>query len=76
MASEDFSYYLNEIPGAFALVGMSAQGKFNVPCHSPDYRFNDDIIETVMRVFCRLVNLPVASPEQHPAHTIAAQEGE
>lgn len=63
MASEDFSYYLNEIPGAFALVGMSEQrsegGAFTAPCHSPGYQFNDRIIDTVMRVFCRLVDLPV-----------------
>jgi len=68
MASEDFSYYLNEIPGAFALVGMSTSGEpspaFQAPCHSPDYQFNDDIIEAVMRVFCRLVDLPVPAPEQ------------
>ena len=76
MASEDFSYYLNEVPGAFALVGMSTQGGFDAPCHSPDYRFNDAIIEQVMRVFCRLVNLPVPSSEQKPTHTIAAPEGE
>jgi hippurate hydrolase len=78
MASEDFSYYLNEVPGAFALVGMSTQGGFDAPCHSPDYRFNDAIIEAVMRVFCRLVNLPVASPEQGPTthRNVAAQEGE
>jgi len=70
MASEDFSYYLNEIPGAFALVGMSVNSDqdtaFTAPCHSPDYQFNDAIIETVMRVFCRLVNLPVPAPEQKP----------
>ena len=79
MASEDFSYYLNEIPGAFALIGMSTPGEgFNAPCHSPEYRFNDDIIEKVMRVFCRLANLPVAAMEQSPAtyRSITAQEGE
>lgn len=69
MASEDFSYYLNEIPGAFALVGISIDNEqravFHAPCHSPDYQFNDDIIEAVMRVFCRLVDLPVPSAEQH-----------
>jgi amidohydrolase len=64
MASEDFSYYLDEIPGAFALIGMSSQQAdgvdFGIPCHSPDYRFNDRIIDSVMRVFCRLVKLPTA----------------
>jgi hippurate hydrolase len=59
MASEDFSYYLNEIPGAFALVGMSSpEGDFEAPCHSQDYQFNDRIIDTMMRVFCRLVDVP------------------
>jgi len=66
MASEDFSYYLNEIPGAFALIGMSetdsSGGGYTAPCHSPDYRFNDSIIDPVMRVFCRLAGLPVAPP--------------
>jgi len=64
MASEDFSYYLNEIPGAFALIGMSEQqpeGRaFEAPCHSPEYQFNDRIIDSVMRVFCRLVDLPLS----------------
>jgi len=66
MASEDFSYYLNKIPGAFALVGMSEQvsGKtaYQVPCHSPEYVFNDRIIETVIRVFSRIAGIPVPSP--------------
>ncbi len=64
MASEDFSYYLNEIPGAFALVGMSESNAtgadFQAPCHSPEYQFNDRVIETMMRVFCRLVGVPVS----------------
>jgi len=64
MASEDFSYYLGEIPGAFAVIGMSeteqGQACFNAPCHSPEYRFNDKVIEQVIRVFCRLAGAPVA----------------
>jgi amidohydrolase len=63
MASEDFSYYLNEIPGAFALVGMaedSEEGqKFSAPCHSPEYVFNDEVIEKVVKVFSRLAGIPV-----------------
>jgi len=72
MASEDFSYYLNEIPGAFALIGMAEQhadgSSFTAPCHSPQYQFNDRIIDSVMRVFCRLVDLPV-SPRDSTAIT-------
>lgn len=59
MASEDFSYYLNEIPGAFAIIGMAEEGHFNAPCHSPEYRFNDKVVAQVMRVFCRLAGAPV-----------------
>lgn len=67
MASEDFSYYLQQIPGAFALVGMSEQNmkdqnlkKFDAPCHSSKYLFNDRIIASVIRVFSRLAGLPVS----------------
>lgn len=58
MASEDFSYYLKEIPGAFALIGMKeeqdGQNQFNYPCHNPHYEFNDRLIEMVMRNFSNL----------------------
>jgi len=56
MASEDFSYYLQEIPGAFALIGSNdGPGKgHDISCHSPEYDFNDRLIEDVCRWFCRL----------------------
>ncbi|RWR34620.1 amidohydrolase [Sinirhodobacter populi] len=39
-ASEDFAYYLHHRPGSFFFVG-NGEG---APLHSPEYRFNDDII--------------------------------
>lgn len=39
-ASEDFAYYLHERPGSFVFVGNGD----SAPLHSPEYRFNDDII--------------------------------
>lgn len=64
MASEDFSYYLNEIPGAFALVGMHQQEGsdllYQAPCHSPEYEFNDQVIEQVIRVFSRIAGIAIA----------------
>lgn len=57
MASEDFSYYLQECHGAFALIG-SRDGKYPAPpCHSPHYDFNDNLIEDVCRWFCRLTGM-------------------
>lgn len=58
MASEDFSYYLQEIPGAFALVGAGKQGEQSFPCHSPFYDFNDALIEPVARLYARLAGAP------------------
>ena len=57
MASEDFSYYLNEIPGAYALIGMGQEEQFCTPCHSPNYEFNDALIRSVARIFSRIVGI-------------------
>lgn len=63
MASEDFSYYLREIPGAFALVGAGEKGEQAYPCHSPHYDFNDNLIPLVTQLYARLVGatLPESS---------------
>lgn len=61
MASEDFSYFLQKVPGAFALIGMSEihpdSEAYHYPCHSPKYEFNDKVLEMVMRFFTRLAGL-------------------
>jgi len=59
MASEDFSYYLNEIPGAFALVGADDGQGHDHPCHSPKYDFNDRLIDAVGRIYARIAGVPV-----------------
>ena len=41
MASEDFSYFLQARPGAFAFLGA---GEGCPSLHSPDYDFNDAIL--------------------------------
>lgn len=40
MGSEDFSYFLNEIPGAFAWIGNGESASL----HNPKYDFNDGIL--------------------------------
>ncbi len=54
MASEDFSYYLETVPGAFAIAGAGDGGLFSVPCHNARYVFNDHLIEQMVRVMVRL----------------------
>jgi len=57
MASEDFSFYLRQIPGAFVLVG-AGDGTGSTPlCHNKNYDFNDALLAPVIRVFSRLVGL-------------------
>lgn len=56
MASEDFSYYLQEVPGAFALIGSNdMEHRHQVPCHSAYYDFNDNLIPKVVQLYARLV---------------------
>ncbi len=54
MGGEDFSYYLSEIPGAYALVG-SGNAADAPPLHSPRFDFNDALIDTMVRVWSELV---------------------
>lgn len=57
LASEDFSYYLQEIPGAFALIGGGAE-RPAAPLHSAEYDFNDDLIDPAARVLIGLAGAP------------------
>ncbi|MFT5083150.1 MAG: amidohydrolase [Lentisphaeria bacterium] len=60
MASEDFSYYLSEIPGAFALIGADDGDKHHQkPCHNAHYDFNDRLIPRVCGLFAELVQAPL-----------------
>lgn len=59
MASEDFSYYLREVPGAFALIGANDGKGHDQPCHSAHYDFNDALVPHVMRLYARLAGAPV-----------------
>ena len=40
MGSEDFSYFLNKVPGAFAWIGNGNSSNL----HNPKYDFNDNIL--------------------------------
>lgn len=60
MASEDFHYYLNEIPGAFALIGSGG----DTALHSPCYDFNDVLIAPVARLLIELVGGTVPEKER------------
>ena len=49
--SEDFGYYLKEVPGAFFGIGS---GKDCPQLHTEDYDFPDKIVETAVLTFQKL----------------------
>lgn len=57
MASEDFSYYLDEKPGAFMLLGAATPTKHRAACHAANYTFNDDLLPVVARIFLNLAGV-------------------
>lgn len=54
MASEDFSLFLQHLPGAYAFVGQG--GAY---CHHPDYRFDTGIIPVGASILIDLILGPV-----------------
>jgi hippurate hydrolase len=56
MGGEDFSFMLNERPGAFLLLGQRApDGRGGVPVHHPRYDFNDALLPIGAAFFVRMV---------------------
>ncbi len=44
MASEDFAFMLNEVPGCFVRLGGKLADEVSHPLHSAQYKFNDDVL--------------------------------
>jgi amidohydrolase len=62
MGAEDFSYYLEAVPGCFFFVGVEPPDRQTYPpLHSDRYDFTDAAIGVGMRMFVELVrNFPVS----------------
>ncbi|BDD84729.1 hippurate hydrolase [Tsukamurella pulmonis] len=54
LASEDFSYYLQRIPGAFTLLGSGT----TAPLHSAEYDFDDALLDPAARLLVGLAGAP------------------
>ena len=55
MASEDFGFMLQHIPGCYLLLGNGGTGPGGCGLHSPHYDFNDDILATGAEFWVQLV---------------------
>lgn len=54
LGSEDFAFYLQQIPGCYILIGNGKEGKGGCMVHNPHYDFNDDIIPLGASYWVRL----------------------
>jgi len=54
MGGEDFSYYLNKVPGCFIRIGSLKPGFENTPSHSPYYDFDENVLAIAATYFSRL----------------------
>jgi hippurate hydrolase len=52
VASEDFSFMMEQVPGAYINFGNGAE---SAPVHNPGYDFNDEAIPYGVALFARLV---------------------
>ncbi len=51
MGSEDFSFYLSEVPGAFIFIGAANPSKYEVyPLHNSHVAFDEDCLDTGVRL--------------------------
>ncbi len=61
MASEDFSYMLEKVPGAFINIGNGG-GEGGCEVHNPGYDFNDEILTLGATLWSRVVETRLAKP--------------
>jgi hippurate hydrolase len=60
MASEDFSFMLEKVPGCYFNIGNGA-GEGTCEVHNPGYDFNDEALPLGATVFARLVETRLAA---------------
>lgn len=54
MGSEDFAYYLQEIPGCYVRLGALREGWEHIPLHSPAFDFDEEAMKVGAAFFDRV----------------------
>ncbi len=60
MASEDFSYMLDKVPGAFILIGNGGDVESGCEVHNPGYDFNDEALPLGATLWARVIETKLA----------------
>jgi len=55
MGSEDFAFYLHEVPGAYVRFGACKEGWTYVPIHSSSFTIDEDVLEVGTSFFAEVV---------------------
>jgi amidohydrolase len=55
MGAEDFSYYLQEVPGCYVRFGARAADAPDIPLHSPQFDFDENLLPVGARYFDAVV---------------------
>jgi len=54
MGGEDFSYYMEEIPGCYIRMGSGFEDRMNYPAHSSKFDFNEDAMKYGTAWLCEM----------------------
>lgn len=57
MGSEDFSYYLHQIPGCYVRFGARIQEREYLPLHSPEFDINEDVLKVGAAFFDQVIRV-------------------
>lgn len=60
MGSEDFSYYLQELPGCYVRFGARSGGQPYVPLHSPAFDIDEGVLEIGAAFFAEVIHQAAA----------------
>lgn len=55
MGSEDFSFYMQQIPGCFFFVNNIQEGQTPLSLHDSNYQFNDRIISIGAYMYVKIL---------------------
>jgi hippurate hydrolase len=55
MGSEDFSYYLQKIPGCYVRFGARRHEHEYIPLHSPEFDLNEEVLKVGAAFFDEVV---------------------
>ena len=64
MGGEDFSYYLDQVPGCFVRFGARKDGLRDSPAHSPTFDFDEGVLSVGASFLARIAVEAISPAEK------------